>query len=224
MMLTYLINLKRRKDRLERISKRWPFKWPLFRFNAIETMDVNGFPNVGYHGCTLSHLKVIQGAIKLNLDHVMILEDDCIFRDDAEQIVSDAMKQLPKNWHVLYLGCTGETKPFSKSLAIPIEPIHTHAYILSRAGMRWLAARITDLLSLSGSKLCFDCYVKNDEVPRFRTNPTCAIQEDGFSDIANTSSEKMYRYFSGRDTMEKFVAHCEELNHGRRITSDSGST
>jgi len=68
---TIYINLERRKDRNESIVKELSkinIK-NLHRFNAIEMTN-------GAVGCSLSHIKCLEIAIKENYDYVMICEDD----------------------------------------------------------------------------------------------------------------------------------------------------
>jgi GR25 family glycosyltransferase involved in LPS biosynthesis len=224
--MIYVINLDRRKDRMERVAKQLAkLRQPFVRFSAVETLDRNGFVSEGGHGCALSHLAVVKSAIDQDLDTVTIFEDDVILRDDAERIVSNAIAQLPINWHMLHLGCLASAQiPFSKALTTPINPRHLHAYILSRAGMKWLQSRWSELINSAHGKLPLDRFIEQDDVPRFKTHPTCAIQEDGYSDIRNDYVLRMRDYFSGADTFEKFAAHTEELKHERSIAYDEGST
>ena len=68
---TIYINLERRKDRNESILKELSkinIK-NLHRFNAVEMKN-------GAVGCSLSHIKCLEIAIKENYDYVMICEDD----------------------------------------------------------------------------------------------------------------------------------------------------
>jgi GR25 family glycosyltransferase involved in LPS biosynthesis len=68
---TIYINLEHRKDRNESVLKELS-KIKILnaeRFNAIEMKN-------GAIGCTLSHIKCIEIAIKRNYDYIMICEDD----------------------------------------------------------------------------------------------------------------------------------------------------
>jgi hypothetical protein len=64
----YVINLEKRKDRLEEVSQMLNgYNWE--RVEAIETKN-------GYYGCVLSHIKCIKKAMKEGLPEVIVMEDD----------------------------------------------------------------------------------------------------------------------------------------------------
>lgn len=70
-------------------------------------------------GCMLSHLNVVKYAKEQQWKSVLILEDDCVFLPNAQEILGEAVKELkylPK-WDMLYLG--------ANALA-PIEQISPH--------------------------------------------------------------------------------------------------
>ena len=58
----------------------------------------------GYEGCRDSHLSIIE---KCQKDVAfLILEDDVVFLEDISPYLDDAIKQLPNNWDMLYLGAS----------------------------------------------------------------------------------------------------------------------
>ena len=69
----FYINLEHRTDRKEHVETEL-LKIGLIgqRFNAIK-MDN------GAIGCSMSHLKLLQDAVKHNLEHILIVEDDITF-------------------------------------------------------------------------------------------------------------------------------------------------
>jgi glycosyl transferase family 25 len=71
----YYINLEYRTDRKDHIEEQLS-KLGLKgeRFNAIKMVD-------GAIGCSLSHLKLLENALKNKMDHILILEDDITFLD-----------------------------------------------------------------------------------------------------------------------------------------------
>lgn len=96
----YYINLKHRTDRLKHVNNELS-KIGLTgnRFNAI-------YNEKGAIGCTISHLHVIRNAIKLKLDHLLVVEDDITFTN-PELFVSQLNKFLSTHtddWDVLLLG------------------------------------------------------------------------------------------------------------------------
>jgi glycosyl transferase family 25 len=72
----FYINLDHRVDRKEHVELQLSkIGLPCFqRFNAIKMEN-------GAIGCSMSHLKLLQQALKSGLDHVLILEDDIAFLD-----------------------------------------------------------------------------------------------------------------------------------------------
>lgn len=75
-----VINLKKREDRWDRISKMLSERSLDFeRIDAIETKQ-------GYIGCVLSHMKALEYAKSESLAEVIIMEDDFIFKGDGQFI------------------------------------------------------------------------------------------------------------------------------------------
>ena len=52
----------------------------------------------------LSHIKAIAHAIADGAKRPLFLEDDIVFRDDSNQILTAALEALPDDWDVLYMG------------------------------------------------------------------------------------------------------------------------
>jgi glycosyl transferase, family 25 len=72
----FVINLNKREDRLEEISKMLEgYNWK--RIEAVET-------SLGYIGCVLSHIKCLKKAIIDDLPEVIIMEDDHRFINEKE--------------------------------------------------------------------------------------------------------------------------------------------
>jgi len=74
---TFVINMKGRKDRMQKIKKEfegWPV--PLRRLEAVKMSP-------GWKGCTQSHRKIIQKAYNRDYPWVLCLEDDCKLEKDA---------------------------------------------------------------------------------------------------------------------------------------------
>jgi Glycosyltransferase family 25 (LPS biosynthesis protein) len=117
----WVINLKRRKDRLARFSleikkSQWPFSSPKV-FNAIEG-DKVGIPKFwqtggGSYGCMRSHLLLLERAIQDDIESILILEDDAIFYKTFSEDVSNFLARVPNDWQCLMLGGQHiNSKPF----------------------------------------------------------------------------------------------------------------
>lgn len=94
----FVINLEKRKDRLEHVKKEFKkLNVQFTRFNAIEMKN-------GGIGCTLSHIGCLEKAIKLNYEHVFICEDDITFLEaDSLKKKLEHFYNTVKNWDVLLI-------------------------------------------------------------------------------------------------------------------------
>jgi len=52
----------------------------------------------------LSHIKAVAHAIADGAKRPVFFEDDVVFRDDANEILTKALEALPAEWDVLYMG------------------------------------------------------------------------------------------------------------------------
>ncbi|RNL51128.1 glycosyltransferase family 25 protein [Pedobacter jejuensis] len=184
----YLINLKRRPDRLSQwfldnghLSKN------LKNFQIFDAIDGKNADltdwrfGAGAYGCMMSHLGVLEDAKKNNYQTILVLEDDFIFNTNFETEFLLGMQELPSNWHMLYLFSTdfSESSRYSSALNKCCSTLSTVAYCVN-----------SDIFDLLISAL----QIKAREVDvvyahlhflinayKFRTN-ICAIF-DGFSDV-----------------------------------------
>ena len=88
------INLEKRKDRNNEIIEE------LNKYNLKGERVEATYYYQGMIGCTLSHIKCLDIAIKNNYDKVCILEDDFIFINDLNKLV------IPNEYDVFLLGGT----------------------------------------------------------------------------------------------------------------------
>ncbi|MER3464297.1 MAG: hypothetical protein C4329_07695 [Chitinophagaceae bacterium] len=58
----------------------------------------------GMIGCSWSHKLVYEDVIKNNYERVLIMEDDIVVDKKVVAVFSKALKELPKDWELLYLG------------------------------------------------------------------------------------------------------------------------
>lgn len=93
---TYLINLARRADRLEKFHSHHSSR---ILYQRVEAVDDKNAPR---RGCRLSHLKCLKLAKASQVDYVIILEDDTVLRTDEKEIVS-AIEAVKHEWEMLLL-------------------------------------------------------------------------------------------------------------------------
>lgn len=109
----YCLNLDRRQDRWEKISKRFnELEIQVERFSAIDGDSlpcdvVSKFKiNKWEVGCLLSHYKIIEDAKENNYKRILVFEDDVLFINDFNEKFEKMTTEVRRNWKLLYLGAT----------------------------------------------------------------------------------------------------------------------
>jgi hypothetical protein len=110
-MTNYLINLKRREDRLESAKREFENQDSSFYvFTAFDMMP-------GWLGCLRSHLQILRDHRERHKpmpSEFAIFEDDVKFRAHPVMVVIlPIMDELPPDWDMLYLGCSPQ-EPFER--------------------------------------------------------------------------------------------------------------
>lgn len=149
------------------------------------------------NGCFSSHRKIWKEIVSRGLDWALVLEDDVRFTKDAPEVLDKALMNLPRDFDLLYLGCTGECtdtctshvgmlhsvigfrKVSSKDVkdkegvTVPKAPYGTHAYIITRK----CAEKLLDLGTFPG--ICHvDVFMGNvDGLAVYACDPVIANQE-----------------------------------------------
>lgn len=97
----YVINLKKRIDRLERVKKDFA-NYNLIIIEAIENDE-------GWKGCFKSHLKCIEYAKNNNLKYIIVIEDDCKKSIDFDSniiLILEYLSNNLNNWNIFLGGVT----------------------------------------------------------------------------------------------------------------------
>lgn len=118
----YVVNLKRRPDRLadfwNRIGPDWPHRKPIV-LEAIDGDKVG--PPAGYRdkqgnmknvwgagggawGCMQSHRRILEDCLMADVQSVFIMEDDAQPAADYKNKIQDFMDHVPKDWDCLMIG------------------------------------------------------------------------------------------------------------------------
>jgi len=116
-MKRYLINLKRRPDRLNSFFERCPY--PKETIEIVEAFD-GKFPemqlesekellkkfrphvNMGARGCAISHLRIWKKMIDEKIPIAMIFEDDAMFSENFKSFMETL--KIPENCNIVYFG------------------------------------------------------------------------------------------------------------------------
>lgn len=97
--------------------------------------------NIGFRcvGCWLSHY-MLWGALNLLWeDSFLVFEDDVKFSDDWHMRLLNAMRDVPKDFDVLYVGsccCEGKPTELIAGEVFKVEyPLCTHAYVVAKKAL-----------------------------------------------------------------------------------------
>ena len=109
-------------------------------FNAVRPDDAGLFPSIGARGCFLSHLGILNEAIKDDLDNVLVMEDDLSIDDRFSETQSEMCLVLQNGqWDFAYIG---HVEPLLDNNLPPVwewtnKPLATtHFYAVNRPVMR----------------------------------------------------------------------------------------
>jgi GR25 family glycosyltransferase involved in LPS biosynthesis len=113
--MIYVINLKRRPDRLEKVLKQFTIH-NITNYTIFEATDgalhpyyhsylQKGFTDSpGAFGILVSAMRLILNATKNKYKRILILEDDVVFHNDFQNQFSKRIPKIPQDWKMLYLG------------------------------------------------------------------------------------------------------------------------
>jgi len=117
---TFVISLKRRKDRLEQFTKNNMKKLGNLRVNLFEAIDgkelissqkiyklfeTGDFHyNRGIIGCAMSHIKLWKLFLESDLDMMLVFEDDSVLCENFPDILLSGLKKNTKPWDIIFLG------------------------------------------------------------------------------------------------------------------------
>ena len=159
-MKKFVINLKRRPDRLETFQNNCPLHnvevmhgfdgsnpWSEPSYREKNMLYKLAKLKPGEKGVFLSHMRIFQRIVTENLSYALIFEDDAIFCQDFVSRLDIIQKEIPVDTSILYVG--GRFEPeFKMKLCVAVTRHivrHTseqwdgdemdrtlHAYIISR--------------------------------------------------------------------------------------------
>ncbi len=115
----YVINLKRRPDRLQTFYEKLDF--PKDNINIVYGFDGKNYENErqeeknmyykmsnmlmsGEKGCLISHIRIYKEIVDKNIPFAMIFEDDCVLCDDFKNKIEKIINEMPEDTQILYFG------------------------------------------------------------------------------------------------------------------------
>ena len=201
-MNTYVINLKRRPDRLEHITKEC--KKNMLDIILVEAVDGKiDFPEYegkilqGAMGCYHSHLKALK-LIKESGEHGLILEDDCCFIENFWEEFSKRVSELPNEWDMFFLGGSllwdEAVYDYSDHLKIANNVLCTQSYLVNKNAVDGLINHLekraykVDVLYTEYQKEN-NCYI---------SYPELTWQLEGYSDLVNQTTNNVHLRYGKR--------------------------
>lgn len=202
---TYVINLARRTDRLQRISAQLAaLQIPFSRIDAVDAKLVanseieSWFATDGKYGvvpkgdrcCTLSHVLCWQTFVASGAKHALVLEDDVVLHADSAALLSD-LSWLPSEVQLLKIESYGPAsqrilvgKPTRVASGTSIAPLHSKhtgsgAYIITSALAQWLLNEV-HVWPMSIDQMLFNPHISpiTDIIQPFQLIPALAKQVD----------------------------------------------
>ena len=159
---TYVINLKRRPDRLKTFQDSSPVLATVFygfdaKNEALNPMPIIQCRKPGEIGCFISHLQIYEKIVNQGDKWTLILEDDVIFCDQFKEklaIILNEIKTVPRP-QILYIGGRFEPNFVMNSICATkvTEHIVKHRVSQTRHWSAWDHDRTTHayLVSLEGA-------------------------------------------------------------------------
>lgn len=180
-----LINLDRRTDRLEAFDKRVAEQGIFYqRFSAVDMKDPVA-------GCRESHIAVLENYPD---DPLFIFEDDALFVDDFENKFTAAMKALPDDWDMAYLGAhILEAEDFNEYWLKSGAASSTHAYAIKGKQFRQKAINTLKAHNGHSDRALSDIH-KESKV--YIVKSTLIWQAPGYSDIqeCEVNYDHLYKF------------------------------
>lgn len=199
----YVINLKRRDDRLRQFEKEMQFMgWD---FNVFEAIDTNS-----YEGCGFSHMAVAKLLLESNEEYIIVFEDDIFFMPYAKQLIEKVENKLNNMEWDIFNFAPSIHRPLNKYCDVLVDLVNLppkdpnrHRGIFGLSGVvynRKVAEIVTkwntnEIIENSHMHNAVDQYFDSVIYPRFKS--FCPIyplvtQYTGFSNINKTVDHNHY--------------------------------
>jgi GR25 family glycosyltransferase involved in LPS biosynthesis len=172
-----VVNLDKRTDRLEKITKQLDDLGITFeRFSAIDGTGKN--PIIAGRD---SHLQVWRDNLGKK---VLVLEDDAYFVEDFQERFDQVIQTLPENWDVFYLGAlldkmTGKVIKVNNDWYRQIVSTGTQAYCVHPDIMQYCI----DRLEIYDGYIDVGLRILAEDMNAYITQPNLVTQYPGYSDL-----------------------------------------
>jgi GR25 family glycosyltransferase involved in LPS biosynthesis len=139
----YVLNLKKRDDRLNHIKKELE-KIFCENYTIVESIDGSKIENPtklknGMFGLIMTYLKIYELSKNNDSDSLIIIEDDCVFSKEFCEKFEIFIEEVPNDWKLLYFGGNHNThinleqpKKISKNVIKLINTYSAHCVIIKK--------------------------------------------------------------------------------------------
>ena len=195
-MKCYVINLKRRTDRLKHIKsecKRVGLDMVLVE--AVDGKEVypEAPPRIwqAAYGCQSSHIKALELILESGEDG-LILEDDCQFNNDFKERFDKCFNELPNDFDIFFLGGSllleNSSENYSDNLKRAKRILCTHSYYVSKNAVKSLLDKAKEKqgkidVIYSEFQQENNCYI---------ASPPMAFQIEGWSDLVDARTNNLH--------------------------------
>jgi GR25 family glycosyltransferase involved in LPS biosynthesis len=187
----YCISLESRRDRLMEARRQFA---SVGLAGRVEFVIVQKNIDDQVKGIFQSHMSCLTKGLAAGARHILVFEDDILFRDFTEQNLHEACRFLQETgrWDAFFLGCltNGSTRTVSAAVAKVKYRCLAHAYALSRP----FAER---LVREEWSGIPFDELLRRNNDKFFALYPMCAYQGLAGSDNRTVALDWLRNLFGG---------------------------
>lgn len=185
----FVINLKSRPDRLERVLERFDninLSINIWEASVLKKTE-KFFDNfgIGAAGATDSHRRLWQFIVNNEIDYALIFEDDVVFSQDFQVVYPKASSELPSDWDIWHFHNSHvEISYVNKYIPRFISSgWGAHAYLIKNKTCKFL---LTLEKSLTDTMLTYEIYSAGGAVYGMSDKYMLCFQEGLDSDISVT--------------------------------------
>jgi GR25 family glycosyltransferase involved in LPS biosynthesis len=199
----FVINLERRADRLEAVTKEFDYMgWTFERFNAVDTNS--------YEGCAYSHQAIAKLILERGYEYAMVFEDDIFFMPYAKKLIPLIEEELSNNDWSFFHFAPSIHRPLSKfseelvdlTNLPPKDPdrhrgiFGTSGFILTKKACEYIVQWDTnEVIENSHKQIPIDEFLDRAVYPNmksFSAKLPLVVQKRDYSDINKTFDSNHY--------------------------------
>lgn len=198
-MKTFIINLKRRIDRKNKMINRLN-NLKQFDYQFIEAIDCNN----GAIGCGKSHIKCLKLALNQNLPYILIMEDDIVIKDKLVDKYFNYLEKI-KEFDIIIFSGNDKKERINDLISKAIHISTTGMYLVKNHYYQTLIDNFQEAVNKMEQNI-----TKNKDIDRNNNaidvnwkklqkkdnwiifNENLGYQEPGFSDIENRNVDYLW--------------------------------